>query len=298
MTSEAPSDDLEVVSPELVLVSSAEVASRAREELPELPEVAAPVARAAPPQAAPDVVTRPAPAPTQPVAGAAAAPPPLDRAPAPAYPRVVVEEAPAEPPRRRRRGRVVLATCLVGAAVAAGGYLTETRWLDGGATPAVSAPASPPTLAAAEDLSLSVPTAPAPSREPRTTAPKPAAHPAATATQPVTTSTGPAAEQRPHTASPSTSVPEAPVGFVPARSWAWAPQQGADAYEVTFFLDGRVVLRARPTKPGLVLPSSFRFHAGRYRWTVRALPATASGALIVDSTFVLTAAAAAAANGS
>jgi hypothetical protein len=67
---------------------------------------------------------------------------------------------------------------------------------------------------------------------------------------------------------------------------------------VTFFLEDRVVFRARPAEPRLVLPSGFRFQAGRYRWTVVSVPAAAAGNPIVDSRFVLTAATAAAANGS
>jgi hypothetical protein len=95
--------------------------------------------------------------------------------------------------------------------------------------------------------------------------------------------------------------PKAPppdVGFVPARTWAWVPKEGATAYEVTFFLDGRVVLHANATEPRFAMPTSFRYRAGRYRWTVQAVPAHQNDKLLVDSGFVLTAATAAAANGS
>jgi hypothetical protein len=67
---------------------------------------------------------------------------------------------------------------------------------------------------------------------------------------------------------------------------------------VTFYLDGRVVLRERVKESRLVMPGSFRFEAGRYRWTVRAIPAASPTARIVDSSFVLTPATAAAANSS
>jgi len=65
---------------------------------------------------------------------------------------------------------------------------------------------------------------------------------------------------------------------------------------VTFFHDDRPVFSTRASKPRLVLPSSFRYAAGRYRWTVRATPTGAGAKPIVDATFVLTKAAAAAAN--
>jgi hypothetical protein len=66
---------------------------------------------------------------------------------------------------------------------------------------------------------------------------------------------------------------------------------------VTFFFDGYVVFRAWPKDARVALPQSFRFRAGRYRWTVQAMPVAPAAKPIVDSTFVLTAAAAAAANG-
>ncbi len=84
--------------------------------------------------------------------------------------------------------------------------------------------------------------------------------------------------------------------FVPSRTWAWAPATGADGYEVTFFRGQQVVFRARTTEPRVAMPQSFRFQAGTYRWTVRALPAAAGAAPIVDSSFTLTSAGAAAAN--
>lgn len=229
MTSEPPLDDREAVSPELVLVSTAEVAQRAREELPEV---------AVPPSG-----------PT-----GEPAPPAAEHRPAvPAYPRILIEDPPAEPTRHLRRRWVVLLGCVLGAAAAAGAYRIWTPWHHRAATPAAARPAARPI----------------------TTAPSPVAAAAATG----------------HTTQTTTQA-----GFVPSRSWGWLPHRGAAAYEVTFFLDGRVVLRARTEQPRFVLPRRFRFHAGRYRWTVRILPPVA-GQAIVDSTFVLTPAAAAAANG-
>jgi hypothetical protein len=56
------------------------------------------------------------------------------------------------------------------------------------------------------------------------------------------------------------------------------------------------VLHSWPKEPRLVLPKGFRYHAGHYRWTVRAVGEAAKAKLIVDGNFVLTPAAAAAAN--
>jgi hypothetical protein len=71
---------------------------------------------------------------------------------------------------------------------------------------------------------------------------------------------------------------------------------GARAYVVTFFHRGRVVFRARPKRPRLVLPRTFRFRSGSYRWTVRPVPPATNGKPIIDGRFVLTQAAVAAAN--
>ena len=103
---------------------------------------------------------------------------------------------------------------------------------------------------------------------------------------------GSAAPETPTTPSNGLS----PGEFVPSRTWGWAPQHGADAYEVTFYLNGRVVLHARSKDNRLVLPRRFRFQAGRYRWTVQPVPSVAEAPPIADSSFTLTPAAAAAAN--
>jgi len=84
--------------------------------------------------------------------------------------------------------------------------------------------------------------------------------------------------------------------FVPARKWAWVPVAGAFAYRVAFFHAGRRVLLGRSKAPRYVMPRSFRYHRGRYHWTVRALPAASAHNPIVNSMFVLTRATARAAN--
>jgi hypothetical protein len=92
--------------------------------------------------------------------------------------------------------------------------------------------------------------------------------------------------------------PPAASTFVPSRTWAWAPAHGAKAYDVIFLRDGQAVFHVRASEPRIVLPRSFRFEPGSYRWTVRALPITAGAPAIVDSTFSLTAAGATEANDS
>jgi len=90
--------------------------------------------------------------------------------------------------------------------------------------------------------------------------------------------------------------------FVPGRTWVWSTSKGARAYLVRFFFNGRQVLKRRPAKNQLTLPRSFRYAAGRYRWSVRPITGPQSrpsyGHPIVDSKFVLTGPAAARANSS
>jgi len=303
MISEPPSEDGEVLSPELVLVSSPEVARRAREQLGERPGPV-PFAHAAPVHAEP-VVASGSPS-TPPVAPASAPVASIDRSPPPAYPRIVFDDLPPEPATRWRRSRIALAVGVL-CAVAVGGYLAETRWHAGRSTNDAAFPSAPRALTLPKSRPLGV--QPAPAGGHQKTLPKPAAHPSptrtlpasyppSTPTQPARPSTALADVPKPRTAKPKPSQPKGPAAFVPVRTWSWAPQQGASAYQVTFFLEGRVVFRARPAESRFVMPSGFRFRAGRYRWTVRSLPAAATAKPIVDSTFVLTPATAAAANGS
>lgn len=101
---------------------------------------------------------------------------------------------------------------------------------------------------------------------------------------------------------PGATPPPVPAvrEFVPARAWAWGPTRGARGYLVRFFLDGMLVLTARAREPRFVLPSGFRFRAGRYRWSVVPILSSTSssryGRPVIDSGFMLSAAAAAQAN--
>ena len=84
--------------------------------------------------------------------------------------------------------------------------------------------------------------------------------------------------------------------FVPARTCDSAPKPGADAYDVTFYDNGRIVPRASTKKNHFVLPRLFRFQAGRYRSTAQLLPFAQGEPPITDSPFSVSAAAEEAAN--
>lgn len=88
--------------------------------------------------------------------------------------------------------------------------------------------------------------------------------------------------------SSSASPPGAPAAFVPARTWVWGASKGARGYVFQMFLNGKVVVSAQTKQPRYELPSSFKFRAGKYRWTVHRLPKPADGGLVSDSKFVLT----------
>jgi len=267
--SEKPPDE-EIVSPELILVSGGDEARRARERLPEFPGFRARV------EAAPE---RPAP---------------------PSYPEIAYDERLAERPRRRRR-RVVLGLALAGAGVAAGAYAGNAHWRAGAA---VDAAATPPPVATTQRASTTQPAATVPSAvaplDPAPAAPTPARTTAPPTAPAATTAATPPATTAPAPPTTTAAAPRkqasATRGFVPARTWIWVAGPGTKAYDVTFRLGGRVVLEARATQPRFVLPASFRFRAGRYRWTVRPLPLDPTKAPLVDSHFTLTAATAAAAN--
>ena len=291
----AQPDELGAVSPELILVSPPEIRQRALAELPPVPD-----ALAAPRLAA---VARDSPA---------------DAAPA--------DNGTSRFGRSRSLQRLRPLPVLL--AVGACGFFLGSHWTNDvrPTTLAVEATSALDTSAVGgaasasngrHDTGTSVTRAARPQAT-KPLAPKPVAVAHPTSRQPTTTigeatrvvsrkTKAPAVvrnKPKPRTQTPAprsenpkpTAPPSALSGFVPAREWSWAAQPGASAYEVTFFSGGRVVLRARPKLPHLVLPLSFRFHAGSYRWTVRPVPPAPSGAPLVDSSFVLTPAAAAAGN--
>jgi len=270
VTSGRTDDAHDPVSPELVLVSTAEDARRQRDALPEHPWE--PEARVSNTDAA-----RPTP---------------------PPYPRVTADDAAA--PRRggsRRRRLALAAGFVLAAAVAAGGYVAATRG-HGRTTAAAVVPVQAPRgTAASSTVSGSTVAHERQTRRTktrqataRTTTRAAAAPPAARRRR--TTAVKP---KRAAGAKPATAKSHA--GFVPSRTWSWAPRAGAARYRVTFFLNGHAVFDGRPASARLVLPRGFRFRAGVYRWVVRALPASAAAKPVVDATFTVSRAAAAAANG-
>jgi hypothetical protein len=197
--------------------------------------------------------------------------------------------APRSASRKRRRGRIALA-CAAGVAVAAAiAYVVSShddnaRRVDPAAAgaPRRSAPSSKPATATKTTATA----APHEKRRHAATSARPARRAAARS--------APTSKRR-RSRKPGHAVVSS-SGFVPARTWTWPRSPGAHAYETQFQLDGRLVLRVRTTRPRLVLPRTFRFHAGTYRWTVEPVPAAANRRPIVDSKFVLTRAAAARAN--
>jgi hypothetical protein len=89
-----------------------------------------------------------------------------------------------------------------------------------------------------------------------------------------------------------TEVRGASPAFVPSRVFSWPASRGATSYVVHFFRNGRKVIDARTTKPRLRLPLSFHFKAGRYRWEVipvlRGSRTPPHAPSVVESSFVLT----------
>jgi hypothetical protein len=248
----------EPLSPEVVLVSPPLEAERFRAALPEAP-APPPVSRDHASERRPEVVL---------------VSPPLE---AERF-RAALPEPPAQAPVSRKRASArrlarVGALCLV----ALLGYLAATRWPH---------PPGPRLLTAVAE-------APAAPRQTVT-----ASSPATTSTPPITATTE---HQAPTVvvAPPKPRPARAAVGgsaFVPARSWVWARADRVTAYEVDFYRNGARVFHALVHQPQVVMPKTFRFQPGRYRWTVSAAAPTRSTTRLVDSTFVLSAAAASAAN--
>jgi len=265
MNSRTRVEDLEPLSPELVLVASPELAQEARDQLSSpAPVVAGPEPDEHGAAPAHEVSIEP--------------PRPMP----PPYPRPAIVQPAPEPERRRRPIRTVAVVVAVAALAAAG---------------AVAALAWGHFLSAPKDTQASL----LPPSEARVTAPGATRAPAGTASVPAPPGPRKAPEGKPRKS--TGSKPPGPAGkgvFVPARTWAWSSSKGASAYFVRFFRNGREVFRARTAKTRLVLPPSFRYVAGRYRWTVR--PATGPpskrryGRAIVDSRFVVTPAVAVQAN--
>jgi hypothetical protein len=230
----------EPLSPELALVD-AELARRAREELPDpVPEAARL-----------SIVTAP------PTVGE-----PLPRDIRPGF---TVE---ARPPRRKRRlvGWMVAVT-LLGAAtgIAVSNTTTLRRFVSDHAPASIGAIGDPTPTPESPATAASPPT---PNEQPESSgssAPPPAVAP----------TTGTVASASPGAA--PTPTPAAPRRTTPGgRTFAWVPVPGAASYLVQFYRGRKEIFSARPSKPRLALPgrwsykgSEYSLAPGRYRWSVR-----------------------------
>jgi hypothetical protein len=249
------------ISPELILVSSPEEQQRARELLP------------------------PAPADE------------WDRLLARIRTRTAAEEAEqTSPPRSRKPRRTLVLAPLVLVAVAVPIGMAGARDTVGVGGPGstkvhrVTSPAAHPAAAPAPIA----PKAPA-VKKPAVKAVHSAGRPSATGkSQPkAKPKSGAAKAKAPERATTQVS------GFVPSRVWGWVAQPGSNSYLFRLYRNGRQVYTARTKQAQLVLPGSFHFAAGKYRWSVVAVTGSAKRGLkpVVESTFVLSGAAAAKANG-
>jgi hypothetical protein len=242
-----PFEEWDVVSPELVLVSDAEAAQRARAELPE---------------------------------------PMSWRLSAAVRLRAAADVPPPQPPVATRRSRRPMRYAVAAVALAVVGYGVAAFTLDGSA-PVVLQPTG--TESSTHRSGRAAPT----SRAVETTAEQVAPRAAA---EVAPTSLAPARSVVPTSSAPRATEPSGtPTGFVPARTWTWAAVPGATRYVVTFLRNGHPVFQRHVRHPMLKLPAGFRFFTGTYRWTVSAGGSTRH---IVESSFVLNAAQAAAANAS
>jgi hypothetical protein len=250
------------ISPELILVSSPEEQQRARELLPP-----------APADEWDRLLTRI---------------------------RAAAEEAEQiSPPRSRkpRRALVLASLVLVAVAVPIGMAGARDNVDVGGPRPArvhsVTSPAAHPAPA---------PVAPSKApgvKKPAVKAVRPAVRPSTTGkSQPKTKAGSGAAKAKAQPKAPEPATPQV-SGFVPSRVWGWVAQPGAKSYLFRLYRNGRQVYTARTKQAQLVLPGSFHFAPGKYRWSVVALTGSAKRGLkpVVESTFVLSGAAAAKANG-
>jgi hypothetical protein len=164
-------------------------------------------------------------------------------------------------PRRKHRVRLTaIAVAVIGIA-AAFGILRAIRGHDETATTVFRAPA----IAERTQTHQAVAPKPAPARRPKATKRRKPSKPAAR---------------------PAARKPAKTPTFVPARVFSWPAEPAARRYLVRFFRNGNKVLEARTVRARLVLPKSFVFRPGSYRWTVVPLGVPGKRPL-VDSRFVI-----------
>jgi hypothetical protein len=102
----------------------------------------------------------------------------------------------------------------------------------------------------------------------------------------LSTAATPSAVLPPAQGKPTKTAPRRTRGtFAPARVFSWPAARGS-RYHVRFWRDGTKVLDVRTAKPRLVLPRTFVFKPGRYRWMVVAVRGGTKRSL-VDSAFVV-----------
>lgn len=164
-------------------------------------------------------------------------------------------------PRRKHRARLTVIAAVVIVAAAAFGIVRAVRGHDETATAVFRAP----TIAERTQTHRAVAPKPAPARRPKATKRRKPSKPAAR---------------------PTTRKPAKTPTFVPARVFSWPAERAATRYLVRFFRNGNKVLEVRTVRARLVLPKSFVFRPGRYRWTVVPLGVAGKGPL-VDSRFVI-----------
>ena len=211
----------------------------------------------------------------------------------------VVEQA--SPPRSRKPHRTLVLASLVLVAVAVPIGMAGARDTVGVGGPQstkvhrVTSPAAHPAAAPAPIAPSKAPGL----KKPAVKAVRPAGHPAVTGkSQPKAKPKSGAAKAKTQPKAPEPATTQV-SGFVPSRVWGWVAQPGSKSYLFRLYRNGRQVYTARTKQAQLVLPGSFRFAAGKYRWSVVAVTGSAKRGLkpVVESTFVLSGAAAAKANG-
>jgi hypothetical protein len=181
---------------------------------------------------------------------------------------------------RGTRGWLVIGGVLVLAVAAAVAAISLRHDGDKQAQPAASARAPVPRSRRPAVTRASNPRAARPRPAAKRPTATPARRPRAAAARPVPKPTRKRATSR------RSAPTAAAAGFVPARIWSWPPRRGAHGYLVQFFRNGRQVLQARTAGHRYVLPESFTFRPGRYRWTVTPL-GIARPTPLVDSAFVV-----------